>query len=186
MKASGGLPLDALVLTKPLGTGLIATAIKRQTATQDESERTVTSMLQLNASAAKAMRAAGAEAATDVTGFGFLGHLIGMCELSGLEAEIEAGSIPILEGAIDKAAAGMVPGGTRRNRDHFANQVVFSDDISDDLRTVLFDAQTSGGLLIAISLDRLPRLLAALEEESASASVVGRLTEGTPGAVRVS
>lgn len=172
----GGRPGDVLVLTKPLGTGLIATAIKRGIATDEQRDAAVTSMVELNAAAARAMRRVGVTAATDVTGFGLLGHLSELIRASGTSAEIELGTVPILPGARELAAAGVIPGGTNRNLET-AGRITTFDDTDQVDRVILADAQTSGGLLIAVDRPLEKALHQALADEQVTAVSIGRLTE---------
>jgi len=184
---AAGQPGDLLVLTKPLGTGILTTALKRDHLTAGELAEAVRSMRTLNAGAARAARAAGVRAATDVTGFGLLGHLGNILRASRLAAELWTANLPVLEHARQLAAEGVVPGGTRRNLDAAAASTTFNADVSDADRTLLADAQTSGGLLLAVHPERLDALLLALRAECTPAvEVVGRLCEGTVGSVRVS
>ena len=179
---------DALVLTKPIGTGVLTTALKRDLATAAEIAAAVKSMATLNAGAARAMRATGGgvHATTDVTGFGLLGHLHNMLAASGVSAEIDAASVPLFPNAVELAERGAVPGGTTRNREALAPHVTFADEIREPLRVLLFDAQTSGGLLIAVDPDRATALLAGLEREGTPAAArIGRLTRGVAGAITV-
>ena len=174
----GGRPGDVLVLTKPLGTGLIATAIKRGIATEEQREAAVGSMVELNAAASRAMRRVGVTAATDVTGFGLLGHLSEMIRAGGTSAEIEVDRVPVLEGARELAAAGVIPGGTSRNLEAAGRLTMFGDTDQVD-RVVLADAQTSGGLLIAVDRPLEKALHQALADEQVSAATIGSLTEKT-------
>ena len=180
---------DALVLTKPIGTGILSTALKRDLATAADIAPAVQSMTTLNAGAARAMRATGGgvHAATDVTGFGLLGHLHNMLAASGVSAEIEAALVPLLPKAIELVEQGAIPGGTKRNREALSPHVTFKAAVPEALRVLLFDAQTSGGLLIAVDNDRANTLVAALEREGTPvAARIGRLARGTPGAIAVS
>jgi selenide,water dikinase len=167
-------PGDALVLTKPIGTGLIATAIKRGVASDVQRATAVESMARLNAAPARAMRRVGANAATDVTGFGLLGHLGEIIRASGVSAEIELAAIPLLPGVRQLAIDGVIPGGTRRNLDSVARYTVFNG-VEDADRMVLADAQTSGGLLIAVDGALAAALLQALEDEGERGEIIGRL-----------
>lgn len=169
-------PGDALVLTKPIGTGLITTAIKRGLASPAERDAAVASMAALNAGAAAAMRRVGIRAATDVTGFGLLGHLGEMLRAGGCSAELYLETIPLLPGAREFAAAGVVPGGTRRNLVAATRFTAFGD-AGDTEQILLADAQTSGGLLIAVEAPLEAALLQALKEEAVTATTVGRVTE---------
>lgn len=180
---------DALVLTKPIGTGVLTTALKRDLASAADLAAAVQSMATLNAGAARAIRAidGGVHAATDVTGFGLLGHLHNMLNASGVSAELDAASVPLLPKAAELAEAGAVPGGTKRNREALSAHVKFGAEIPDPIRVLLFDAQTSGGLLIAVDSNRVSPLLAALEREGTPvAARIGRITRGVAGAITVS
>jgi selenide, water dikinase len=180
---------DALVLTKPIGTGVLTTALKRDLLTAADLAPAVKSMTTLNAGAARAMRATGGgvHAATDVTGFGLLGHLHNMLSASGLSAELDSAAVPLFPKAAELAEAGAVPGGTKRNRESLAAHVTFAATVREPVRVLLCDAQTSGGLLIAVDPDRANTLVAALEREATPvAARIGRLARGTPGAIAVS
>lgn len=186
VRNSTARPGDRLVLTKPIGTGLIATALKNDAADPAAVEAAVASMVTLNAGAADAMRVAGASACTDVTGFGLMGHLHEMVQQSGVTANVQAGTVPLLPTALELAEAGQVPGGSKRNREDTAGSVHWHDDVPEALRTTLCDAQTSGGLLIAVPAARLDALLDLLREhDTPAASVIGEVVEGTPGEIRV-
>lgn len=177
---------DVLVLTKPIGTGVLTTALKRDLASAADLAPAVKSMTTLNAGAARAMLASGAHAATDVTGFGLLGHLHNMLAASKLSAEIDASAVPLLPKAAELAERGSVPGGTQRNREALSPHVSFDPAVPEPIRTLLFDAQTSGGLLIAVPPDRVESLLAALQRERTPAAArIGRIAAGAPGAIKV-
>jgi len=179
---------DVLVLTKPIGTGVLTTALKRDLRTAADLAPAVKSMTTLNAGAARAMRATGGgvHAATDVTGFGLLGHLLNMLSASGMSAELDAASVPLMPKAVELAEGGAIPGGTKRNREALAAHVKFAAAVPEPLRVLLCDAQTSGGLLIAVDADRVNTLLAALEREGTPAAArIGRLARGVAGAISV-
>jgi selenide,water dikinase len=179
---------DALVLTKPIGTGVLTTALKRDLASAADIAPAVTSMTTLNAGAARAMRATGGgvHAATDVTGFGLLGHLHNMLMASNVSAEIEAAAVPLLPGARELAERGAIPGGTKRNREALGAQVKIANEIPEPIRVLMFDAQTSGGLLIAVDPDRASALIATLEREGTLvAARIGRLARGSAGSISV-
>jgi selenide,water dikinase len=183
---AGARPGDALVLTKPLGVGVLTTALKRDRATEPELAPAVALMATLNAGAARAMLEVGVHAATDVTGFGLLGHLHNLLRASGAAAEVRAAAVPLLAGAWDAAAAGAIPGGTTRNRESLADVVRFGADVEEVARALLCDAQTSGGLLMALPAGRVPALLAALaRERTPAAALIGRVVAGPPGAIAV-
>lgn len=180
---------DALVLTKPIGTGILTTALKRDLATAADIAPAVQSMTTLNAGAARAMRATGGgvHAATDVTGFGLLGHLHNMVLASGVAAEIDAAAVPLLPKAVELVERGAIPGGTKRNQEALSPHVQIAAEVPAPVRTLLFDAQTSGGLLIAVDNDRANTLIAALEREGTPAAArIGRLVRGVAGTIRVS
>jgi selenide,water dikinase len=177
---------DALVLTKPIGTGVLSTALKRDLATAADLAPAVLSMTTLNAGAARAMLATGVHAATDVTGFGLLGHLHNMLSASGVAARLDAASVPLLRGAAHAVERGAIPGGTKRNRDALSPHVIFGAGVNEVIRTLLFDAQTSGGLLIAVAEDRADGLIEALRrEKTLVAARIGRIVTGVPGAITV-
>ena len=186
VRNAGALPGDALVLTKPIGTGVLTTGLKRDLLTQAELAPAVAVMTTLNAGAARAMTATGVRAATDVTGFGLLGHLRGLLEASGAAAEISAGAVPVLPRARELAARDAIPGGTRRNLASLAGAVTFAGWIDEVDRVLLADAQTSGGLLIAVAADRLDALVAALQREATpAAAVIGRVVPGPAGHITI-
>lgn len=169
---------DRLVLTKPLGTGLISTAIKRDRATSEQIEAGVMVMTALNRSAAEAAISVGVRAATDVTGFGLLGHLGEIAEASGVGAQIDHRWVPLLPGVEDLAEAGVIPGGTERNLAS-AGEFTRFGELAEVFKTILADAQTSGGLLLAVSPDRCDDLVTALGEAGTlAAAVIGEIVEG--------
>jgi selenide,water dikinase len=177
-------PGDALFLTKPLGLGIITTAVKRGEATAEQLDRAVETMTTLNRSAAEAMLEVGVSAATDVTGFGLLGHLQIALSQSGASATVDASAIPLLPGTVDLAERGVVPAGTRSNH-LFVSPNVDWGELPTAEQMVLADAQTSGGLLIAVPDDRAEELAAALTERGVPVHTVGRVEEATPGSTRV-
>jgi selenide, water dikinase len=181
----GGRPGDRLVLTKPLGTGIITTAIKHEVAPAEAQATAIDSMLQLNAAAAAAMAEVGVDAATDVTGFGLLGHLHYLARASGLSARLVAGSVPLFPHAEALADAGEVPGGTRRNEQFLQTRVRWADAIPPARRTLLSDAQTSGGLLIAVPPPQTDRLVWQLNQRKVAGAVIGELIAGVPGQIEV-
>ena len=182
---AGAAAGDRLILTKPIGTGVITTALKAGSAPDDAVAAAVRSMATLNRAAGEAAIAAGARAATDVTGFGLLGHLSRMAAASELSAEIRASAVPLLAHARELAVE-HVPGGTRRNREDLGHLLDIDHDVPDAELLLLADAQTSGGLLIAIAPERTPELLTRLAAAGISASAdVGVMTEGQPGRIRV-
>jgi selenide,water dikinase len=170
-------PGDRLVLTKPLGTGILSTALKRDRITEAELVEAVVSMTTLNDGAARVARTHGLRAATDVTGFGLLGHLGNIVRGSGVGARLTVSRLPLLARARELAEAGVIPGGTRRNLDAASN-VIWDEDVTEADRLLMADAQTSGGLLLAVPPDRLAAVLAGLEAEGALArAVIGEVTD---------
>ena len=179
-------PSDLLVLTKPLGTGIITTALKKERADEAAIAAAIRSMTALNDGAALAAREAGVRAATDVTGFGLLGHLKSMMVASGASAEIRAAAVPLLPDVRELASQGFIPGGTARNLDSVAATTTFDDAVDRVGRLILADAQTSGGLLLCVRPEAKDRLLEALKKRGTlAAAVVGAVTEGEPGRIRV-
>jgi selenide,water dikinase len=182
---AGACAGDVLVLTKPLGTGILATALKRDALLETGMADAVRSMTTLNDGAARAALRVGVSAATDITGFGLIGHLTGILEASKVAAEIAFDALPILPHAINLASRGVIPGGTQRNLEA-AERVDWAADLGPAERYLCVDAQTSGGLLLAVPAEHEATLLAALREERTPvAAVVGRVTAGPPGQVRV-
>ncbi len=173
---AAGKPGDRLVLTKPLGTGIIATAIKQQVASEEMITAAVAVMAALNSGAAVAMRRIGVTAATDVTGFGLLGHLGELARASGVSAVVEYDRLPQLAGLAELVEAGIVPGGTRRNLEAVSKFTRF-DGHGPTEQLIVADAQTSGGLLIAVDAPLTGALLQALEDEGVSGHEIGELTE---------
>jgi selenide,water dikinase len=178
-------PGDALVLTKPIGSGIIATAIKKGAARPEVIARAVEVMATLNRRAAEAMARAGVRAATDVTGFGLLGHLHKMLHASGVAGRVDSASVPLLPGARELAEAGHVPGGTHRNLADLESTVDFADHLDEAARTLLADAQTSGGLLMSVPMDRVEGLLEDLTGNVPAAAMIGSVVAGTAGHIHV-
>ena len=179
-------PGDVLVLTKPLGTGIVATGCKAGVAPPGSVETAVEIMATLNRSASEAMMEVGVNACTDVTGFGLMGHLTGMLRASGVSAEISASAAPVLPGVDALLAQGVAPGGTHRNEAGVADYVEWDESVTANQRLLLCDAQTSGGLLISVPEERLSRLLAALEERGVGTrAVIGSIGDGAPGIAHV-
>ena len=167
---------DRLILTKPLGTGIINTAIKAGMATEESIERVTNYMARLNKTASEVTQEIGARACTDITGFGLLGHACEMIEGTGKGMILYASRIPLYPEAMSFAEMGLVPGGTYRNRDFRIHQVDIDPDASPYLSDILFDAQTSGGLLIAVSGKKAERMLKRLEERGIDeAAMIGEV-----------
>jgi selenide,water dikinase len=180
---AGARPGDRLVLTKPLGTGIITTAGKQERVAPEVMEAAVAVMSTLNRAASEAMVKVGVNACTDVTGFGLIGHLNNMMEASGAEARLRLSEIPVIPGARELLDQGVAPGGTHRNLSGVGSRVRWHQDVSENARLLLCDAQTSGGLLISVPEDRAGALLKELEAAGvAGARVIGELlTDGKKG-----
>jgi selenide,water dikinase len=187
---AGARPGQSLLLTKPIGTGILATALKHgepgaaQGVLATPYETAVVEMTRLNSVAAEIAVASGATGATDVTGFGLLGHLHKMAVASGVTAILDPAAVPLLPDTVELAATGNVPGGTQRNRD-FVEPWLDGLTGSADL-DILADPQTSGGLLIACAADRAADALRALTDAGHTAAIVGACTAETPGRIRLS
>lgn len=180
---AGARPGDLIVLTKPLGTGILTTALKKGLVEESELAEAIGVMTTLNDGAARAAVAHGATAATDVTGFGLLGHLRNILEASGVGAQLDVARLPLLPGAVELAAQGAVPSGTRRNLETVA--VEWGDDVSPMEQLLMADAQTSGGLLITIPEDRIRGLMDALRAaRTPTHRVIGHITP-RPGVIKV-
>jgi selenide,water dikinase len=176
----GAKPGDALVLTKPLGTGTISTALKRGLADPVHVAGMVASMKRLNRAAAQAGQAVGGiKAVTDITGFGLLGHGMEMAQASNSKLLLELNRIPLLDGAADYAAQFIFPGGASNNKMFFEKDVTFAPTIPDDRQWLLWDPQTSGGLLMAIPAERLADFQSICAERNQPAWVVGQVIAGS-------
>src|ERR671910_469494 len=165
---------DALVLTKPLGLGILTTALKRDIVSEEEIEDAVQMASLLNKEGCHAMGEVGVSAATDVTGYGFLGHLSEMLEASGVGAVVHRDDVPVWERAVPLANDGVYPGGLKSNREYLENRVT-ADGVGQDELLPLYDPQTSGGLLVALPEERAPALVRALEGRGTLAAVVGEV-----------
>ena len=167
---------DVLILTKPLGSGIIATAIKKDKAPKSIMEEAVNVMTNLNSGATIAMNAVGVNACTDITGYGLLGHLLEMCKGSNVSVTLEFNEIPLIQGVYELAQKGFIPGGTKRNLDYVSSQVNFSKNISQEQQYLLADAQTSGGLLISVAKEKAEDLQKTLTKNNTlSSAVVGHV-----------
>ena len=195
----GAQPGDALLLTKALGTGVISTAIKRHEAAPTWIEAAVRSMTTLNKVAAEVItdgsrgasalareRTFAVHALTDVTGFGLIGHAREMALASGVSLRIRASAVPLLEGALDCVHAGYIPGGLKANREFTECMVGYEDGIRDDIRTMLFDPQTAGGLLISIAAEDANDLQRALAAAGVPAARIGEVLPSAKPLIQVS
>ncbi len=176
---------DVLVLTKALGTGVLNTAAKADLLSEEQYRPAAASMAKLNRYACEAGRAVGLSACTDITGFGLAGHLCEMLENSGLSVRLNAKSLPLLPNALDLAEEGILPKNTHVNREHFGAQVMFEAATPLAVQDILFDPQTSGGMLLSLPEERAAALLEKLGESSPEAAVIGRVLPGGGSPVQV-
>lgn len=177
---------DAIILTKPLGTGVIATAIKAGILEDRFMAPFIESMTTLNRAASEIMLRHGVHACTDVTGFGLVGHLAGMLGTAGLKIEIESSKVPLLPGALEAAKQGLIPGGMYRNRDYTARIWEAGGAVRQEVFDLLHDPQTSGGLLIALPGEKADALLAELTGSGMErASIIARVTKSAESRISV-
>jgi len=174
---SGARAGDVIILTKPIGTGVISTGIKFEKTTPEVAASSVATMLTPGKHAAEAMREFGVKGATDVTGFALLGHAWEMARASRVTIEIEPAKVPLLEGALELATAGVITGADKTNREYVGDDIEIDQSVSKEMRRLLYDPQTAGGMLIAISPKLAPDLLARLRESYPRADVIGRVTD---------
>lgn len=177
---------DKLVLTKALGTGIIATALKGGKASKEAVRKIVESMVTLNRTASEWMKKLGAHACTDITGFSFIGHALEMATASQVGMVIQSEAIPIFREAMDYAKSGLVPGGAHSNRKFFSCKVEMDPKISDFLADILYDPQTSGGLLISMPSGEAEELVAALKKEGhVHSCIVGEVVKEPSGKIQL-
>jgi len=177
---------DKLVLTKPLGTGIISTALKGGMASEKAVRKIVESMVALNRTASEWMKKFGAHACTDITGFSFIGHALEMATASQVGMVIQSKTILIFPEAMEYAKLGLIPAGAHSNRQFFSCKVEVHSNVPELLLDILYDPQTSGGLLISLASDKAEKLLTALKKEGHSHScIVGEVVEGPPGKIRL-
>lgn len=181
MRNSSLQPGDRLILTKAVGTGLIATALKASMASPQALEAMVLSMCTLNRRAAEVAVRFGVKSCTDVTGFGLVGHLVEMARASSCRVRLDSATVPLLEGALDAASTGLVPGGAHSNRKFFSTWVSLQGTLSPEMIDVMFDPQTSGGLILGIPAARSKELRDALEQEGVEiVAEIGEVLEAHP------
>jgi cysteine desulfurase len=185
LKNSRAKPGDALILTKPIGTGIIATAMKRGILDQQFNNLAIQQMLLLNKTAADVMSAFPVSACTDITGFGLLGHLHEMTFASGVEAEIHSGDVPLLPGAKEMAAAGIIPGGTLHNLEFVEKFIAWDEKVSYLKKVLLCDAQTSGGLLISLPEKYAADFVQKLSERNVTGVFIGKIVSNGRGLITV-
>ena len=182
---AGARPRDVLVLTKPLGNGIMATAAKKDIISQTEFEQAIQSMATLNKYARDAAIKTRVHACTDITGFGFIGHASEMAEASGCTLAITAQDIPLFDGAYELAVRDVIPGGAKRNAEYLSPKVNFADDVAGPLRSVMFDPQTSGGLLLSVPEADICTLMFNLEAAGVTAAVIGHVRQQGRFAIEV-
>ncbi len=183
---SGARAGDKLILTKPLGTGIISTAVKGKIAGEETVAKVASTMATLNKKASELMQEAGVHAATDITGFGLLGHTVQMAENSQVGINISSASVPIFSEAAGFAQSGLCPAGLYRNRDFYATSVLFDDKVPTHVQDILFDPQTSGGLLISLAPGKTKRLMERLKQAGVKeAAIIGEVSSAPRGMVRV-
>lgn len=183
---SGARAGDVIILTKPIGTGVISTGIKKGRATDAVIAGSVETMLTAGKYAAEAMREFGVKGATDVTGFALLGHAWEMACASKVSIEIDASAVPLLDGAFEMAAAGMLTSGDKTNREYVGSDVVLINSVDENLVKLLFDPQTAGGMLISIAQSEAEPLLARLGDNYPNARIIGRVHPRGPHSIIVS
>ena len=169
---SGAKTGDKLILTKPLGTGIISTALKAGKASQETAAKVTKYMAALNKKASELMQEAGVHACTDITGFGFIGHVCQLARSSQVGIKINSSSVPVFAEVEDFAKAGLCPGGLQRNREFYGKMVEFSNQIPDYTRDILFDPQTSGGLLIVLVPEKAELLVNKLHKAGIQDAVI--------------
>jgi selenide, water dikinase len=174
---AGARPGDVLLLTKPLGTGIISTAVKFGEADEAVAAASQATMLTPGRRAAELMRAHGVRAATDITGFGFMGHAWEVAKASGVTFEINAAAVPEIPGALDLARKGSTNRGDRTNREYVGADFRIADSVPGEVASLLFDPQTAGGILMCAAPDKAETLLAELRQAYPAAAMVGRVTE---------
>ena len=184
IRKSGARVGDVLILSKRLGTGVVTTALKRDIAKPQHVAAAVESMSRLNRNAAELARRHGAHAMTDITGFGLVGHGLEMAKLSGVDFRLNLNALSLLPGTIDYARNGVFPGGMERNREYYSQWLVDDGELAEYERGLLFDPQTSGGLLMSVAADRASALLADLHDEGEDAFQIGDVAAG-PGNIAV-
>jgi selenide, water dikinase len=174
---AGARPGDVLILTKPIGTGVISTGIKHGKASHAIAAGSVATMLTPGKFAAEAMREFEVKGATDVTGFSLIGHAWEMAKASNVTIEIDAAAVPLLDGALELAAAGMLTSADKTNRAYVGEDIVIGEEVNKNLLKLLFDPQTAGGMLISVSANRSAALLDRLQENYENAAVIAQVIE---------
>ena len=183
---AGAKPGDVIILTKPIGTGVISTGIKRAKAAPEVIAESIATMMTPGKYAAEAISRFDVRGATDVTGFALLGHAWEMACASSVTIEIDSARVPLINGAFELAAAGMLTGADKTNREYVGEDVEISPAIDPNLVKLLYDPQTAGGLLLAVAVEKADDLLSDLRVNYLRAEIIGRVTERGPRAIHVS
>jgi len=182
---AGARPGDRLILTKPIGVGILTTSIKKDKLSPEEVARVTSVMATLNKTAAETMEPYDVHACTDVTGFGLMGHAMEMAKGGGVGIRIQASAVPVLPRVRELAEEGFVPGGTKNNYAHVESSIDFHESLDEIGRYILCDAVTSGGLLISVQEKDADKLLAELQSKGVEAALIGEVTEGPSGRIHV-
>jgi selenide,water dikinase len=183
---AGARPGDVIILTKPLGTGVISTGIKRARASAEVVAESVATMMTPGKYAAEAIQKFQVKGATDVTGFSLLGHAWELACASNVTIEIDSARVPLINGALELAASGMITGADKTNREYVGEDVSFAEGLDPNLMKLFYDPQTAGGLLLAIAEEKADHLLAELRRNYPRAEMVGRATKRSSTRIRVS
>lgn len=178
---AGAQPGDVLVLTKPLGTGILATALKGEVIKEEQMAAAIRNMEMLNKTASEIMLQVGVNACTDITGFALLGHALELAEASKVGIEIDASALHIYPQVMELAAIGLIPVGSYRNREHYLPNVINREQLAPEIVDILADPQTSGGLLIVVPAEKLGQLTTQLEAGGCDAFEIGHVTSDHPG-----
>ena len=181
----GARPGDLLLLSKPLGTGVLATALKGEVLGETDLAEAIAGMAALNRNAAEAAAEIGVTASTDLTGFGLLGHALELASASAVLVEIDAAALPVYPQTREMAAMGLIPTGSYNNRDYYLPRVLNAGELPNDIVDILADPQTSGGLLLAVAPEKAAALQQRLQEKGEKGWLVGRVAEGPVGKLRV-
>jgi selenide,water dikinase len=183
---AGARPGDVLILTKPIGTGIISTGIKFARTPPEIAAASIETMLTSGRAAAQAMREFRVKGATDVTGFALLGHAWELACASGVTIEIDSSRVPLLPGALELAHAGLLTSGDKTNREYVGEDIEIKTDVGEEMQNLLYDPQTAGGLLIAIPAARSDALIARLRESYPNAEVIGSVLDRKELSITVS
>ncbi len=181
----GAKPGDVIVLTKPLGTGILTTALKKNIITEEQIGECVETMAMLNKAASEVMVKVGVNGATDITGFGLLGHLLEMAKFSDVTISIDANAVPLLDMVIDLAKQNVYPGGTKSNYEYVRNSTYYDPQITFETAIAFCDAQTSGGLAISLPRRKAKRLLNMIKEKHPKAALIGEVMERSEWLLKV-